>query len=142
MPETDVDYCRDSKRRDKPLRHSWEFDGDSPRTRCVYCGQVRDALTGDVISPRAVEPEAIHGWFGLTYANYLVLPRSLLQSMPDVWQASFVAHLEQLRDLYGGLDWPASYSVQARDEDGRFTTDSIPHYRRGRTRVDPVGAQR
>ena len=22
-----------------------------------------------------VEPEAVHGWFGLTYANYLVLPR-------------------------------------------------------------------
>jgi len=28
-------------------------------------------------------PCDIHTWFGLTYANYLVLPRTLLQSMPE-----------------------------------------------------------
>ena len=29
----------------------------------------------------AVDDEPIHNWFGLTYANYLTLNRSLLQSM-------------------------------------------------------------
>lgn len=31
------------------------------------------------------EPEPIHLWFNLTYANYLCLPRSVLQSMPQEW---------------------------------------------------------
>lgn len=28
----------------------------------------------------------IHGFFGLSYSNYLVLPRTLMQSMPVAWQ--------------------------------------------------------
>src|SRR5688572_2062061 len=31
------------------------------------------------------EPQDIHSWFGLSYANYFVAPRSLLQSMPEAW---------------------------------------------------------
>lgn len=60
----------------------------------------------------ADEHEAIHAWFELTYANYLVLPRSVLQSMPDEWQHRFVGCLEEMGKAYGYLDWPA-YSVQA-----------------------------
>lgn len=78
----------------------------------------------------------IHTWFGLTYSNYLVLPRSVLQSMSKEWQHRFVAMLDELYDAYGGLDWP-NYHVQARDEEGKFRTDPIPYYDRGRTRVDP-----
>ena len=81
------------------------------------------------------ESEPIHCWFELTYANYLVLPRSLLQSMPEDWQARFVAMLEELNDAYSHLDWP-SYIVTARRE-GRFIRDPIPHYDRGRTYVEP-----
>lgn len=82
-----------------------------------------------------LEWEAIHGWFNLTYANYLVLPRSVLQSMSDEWQSSFVALLGELDQQYGGLDWP-DYTVNAR-HGGRFIKDPIPHYNRGRTRVEP-----
>ena len=83
------------------------------------------------------EPDSIHTWFGLTYANYLVLPRSVLQSMPDEWQAAFVALLHELEATFGGLDWP-DYTVNARQpHGGRFMKDPIPHYNRGRTRVDP-----
>lgn len=80
--------------------------------------------------------EGIHEWFELTYANYLVLPRSVLQSMPDEWQSSFVALLREMGNLYDGLDWP-TYAVNARGVHGRFTKDPIPHYNRGRTRVEP-----
>ncbi|EFC79182.1 hypothetical protein FrEUN1fDRAFT_7713, partial [Parafrankia sp. EUN1f] len=40
--------------------------------------------------PPRPESDTIHTWFGLSYSNYLVLPRSLLQSMPDRWQEPFV----------------------------------------------------
>lgn len=84
-----------------------------------------------------VEHEAIHRWFNLTYANYLVLPRAVLQSMPDEWQVRMVQLLEEAHELYGGLDWP-DYHVQVRDGRGRFTNDPIPHYNRGRTRIEPT----
>ncbi len=83
--------------------------------------------------------EAIHLWFELTYANYLVLPRAVLQSMPDPWQAKFVALLEEMQAAYGHLDWPA-YAVNARGEGGRFIKDPIPHYNRGRTHIEPKQA--
>jgi hypothetical protein len=84
-----------------------------------------------------VEPEAIHLWFELTYANYLCLPRSVLQSMPDEWQTRFVGCLRELEEAFGHLDWP-SYRVSAIDETtGRFKRDPIPHYNRGRTRLEP-----
>lgn len=82
-----------------------------------------------------LEHDAIHGWFNLTYANYMTLPRSVLQSMPDEWQSSFVGLLRELEEQYGGLDWP-DYTVSCRSG-GRFIKDPIPHYNRGRTRVEP-----
>lgn len=56
--------------------------------------------------------EAIHDWFGLTYANYLVLPRAVLQSMPSEWQERFVLCLRQLGDATRELEFPASYDVR------------------------------
>lgn len=83
------------------------------------------------------EHEAIHTWFNLTYANYLVMPRSVLQSMPNPWQRLFALLLDQADQRFGGLPWP-HYTVQARDGSGRFTKDPIPHYNRGRTTIDPT----
>lgn len=38
--------------------------------------------------------------------NYLVVPRSLAQSMPLRWQQVFVGLLADLHDAYGDLSWP------------------------------------
>lgn len=76
----------------------------------------------------------IHTFFNLTYANYLTLPRSLLQSMPEAWQAQLVRLLDQLELAYRHLDHP-SYRVNAVNEDGRYIADPIPHYNRGRIHV-------
>lgn len=94
--------------------------------------------------PAEVEHEAIHGYFDLTYASWLVLPRTLLQSMPDEWQAAFVALLREYdrhwADLPDGF-LPKGTRVQP-TEDGRLVPwDSVrlPHYSRGRCRVTRDG---
>jgi hypothetical protein len=55
----------------------------------------------------------IHEHFGLTYANYLVLPRTLLQSMPADWQASFVQHLDQLAAAFHHVPQAEAYEATA-----------------------------
>ncbi|MCL8016910.1 hypothetical protein [Streptomyces sp. AS02] len=130
-----------------------------------------------------VERDAIHKYFGLMYANYLVLPRTLLQSMPDVWQTPFVALLKTLDEAFAHVPQAEAYKVTAGKEnllrdmtvselhtagvevsgddelghgpDTVYTSsetgeeldgdsygfmprkDPVPHYNRGRTRVEP-----
>lgn len=95
---------------------------------CTECGTERP------------KPEAVHQFFGLTYANYLVLHRTALQSMSDEWQAQFVNLLEELHET---LAWPEGaleqqYAVQVRTSGGRFGRDVVPHYNRGRSRLQKV----
>jgi hypothetical protein len=59
------------------------------------------------------EREAIHLHFSLSYANYLVLPRTLLQSMPDAFQARFVAMLDELQEAFGHVPQAEAYKVEA-----------------------------
>ncbi|MEU3851763.1 hypothetical protein [Streptomyces sp. NPDC029554] len=55
----------------------------------------------------------IHGWFSLSYSNYLVLHRTLLQSMPIEWQERMVACLEELREAYRHIEQPEGFKVEA-----------------------------
>jgi len=48
--------------------------------------------------------------------DYLVVPRSLAQSMPLRWQQVFVALLADLHDAYRQLDWPTYQVVASRRE--------------------------
>ena len=41
-------------------------------------------MKGEVIARDGYDK--LWGWFGLSYASYLVLPRVLLHEMPDKWQ--------------------------------------------------------
>jgi hypothetical protein len=77
----------------------------------------------------------VHGWFELTYAQYLTIPRSVLQSMPEEWQTRFVALLDELDDT---IDWrpgEGRYWVQLKDAQGRYVHDPLQDYERGRRRV-------
>lgn len=77
----------------------------------------------------------IHDWFELSYAQYLTIPRSVLQSMPDEWQVRFVKCLEELDEA---IDWRPDvgrYWVQLRDENGRYVADPLMDYERGRRRI-------
>lgn len=55
----------------------------------------------------------IHTAFGLSYASYLTLPRTLLQSMPIAWQERFVACLDEFHDAFAHVPQAEGYIVQA-----------------------------
>ena len=95
------------------------------------------ATQGDT-KERWTRPDTgVHEWFGLTHANYLVLPRSLLQSLPEEMQYRLTEVLDEIDDLARANKVPSlDYRVQAVDERGRFISDPVPHYNRGRTRID------
>lgn len=81
--------------------------------------------------------EPIHLWFELSYAHYLTIPRSVLQSMPLEWQRRFATCLWQLDET---MDWRppvGRYWVQLRDERGRYVKDPLADYERGRRRIEP-----
>lgn len=85
------------------------------------------------------DDEPVHLWFSLSYANYLVLHRSLMQSMPAEWQRRMVRCLFELDDAFRHVDKPDSFLVQARnDSSGKFVKDPIPPYNRGRTFIQPI----
>jgi hypothetical protein len=78
----------------------------------------------------------VHHWFELSYAQYLTIPRSVLQSMPIEWQQRFVDCLNQLDDA---IDWrpiEGRYWVELRDGKGRIAHDSLRDYERGRRKVE------
>lgn len=82
--------------------------------------------------------EPIHGWFGLSYSNYLVLQRSILQSTPLEWQLRFVACLEELQEMAWGVEGqPDTFHVTPRGAGGRFYKDPLANYDRGR-RIVPL----
>lgn len=58
----------------------------------------------------------IHHHFGLSYNNYLVLPRTLLQSMPLDWQERAVALLDELAAAFSHIEQPYCYKVTAARE--------------------------
>jgi hypothetical protein len=58
----------------------------------------------------------VHLYFGLSYNNYQVVPRSLAQSMPVEWQQRFVVCMQELRDAFSHIEHPNAYEVQAAEE--------------------------
>ena len=78
--------------------------------------------------------EPMHTWFGLSYAAYLILPRIALQSAPQEWQERFIQLLDELREMYGE-QLSGSYTVQLRDDKGRFVKDPQADYRHARRLV-------
>jgi hypothetical protein len=101
------------------------------------------------------EDDPIHNWFSLSYAQYLTIPRSVLQSMPQEWQRRFVKCLEQLDET---IDWrpdEGTYHVELRqvtevlDEDisqyveawGDVLHDPLQDYERGRRKIAHIDSE-
>lgn len=58
----------------------------------------------------------IHEHFGLSYSNYQVLHRTLMQSMPIEWQQRMVACLNELEQAYSHIEQPEAFDVKAATE--------------------------
>ena len=76
-------------------------------------------LRGQAITKREWQSQKdISGAFGLTYASYLVVPRSVLEMMPREWQHLFVTLLEQIEaSIDGGLDGNYEVRLLAREKE-------------------------
>lgn len=78
----------------------------------------------------------LHTWWELSYAQYLTIPRTAMQSMPDKWQGKMAALLNELDER---LDWrpeQGCYWVRLKDYEGRFMHDPLADYQRGRRRIE------
>jgi hypothetical protein len=71
----------------------------------------------------------VHDWFELSYAKYLTIPRSILQSMPVEWQERFAACLRQLDTALPWRPTEGCYWVKLKDGKGRYVTDPFDDYR-------------
>lgn len=72
----------------------------------------------------------IHNWFELSYAQYLTVPRSVMEAMPVEWQERMTKCLEDLdrefawRPKGGGRYW-----VTLQDAHGKYVHDDFREYR-------------
>lgn len=70
-----------------------------------------------------------HEWFGLTYSAYLVLPRAILEALPEDLQHRLIACIDEAKDLIDCDQINDNYSVKLRDSDGRYMVDPFANYR-------------
>lgn len=83
--------------------------------------------------------KSVHDYFGLTYCSYIVLPRTVLQSMPEDWQDKFISLMEEMDGRTGWRQQlPGEYNVTMRTDDGKFSIDPFLDYERGRRKI-PLG---
>lgn len=92
------------------------------------------------IGPDPDETEPTHLHFGLSYSTHLVLPRTLLQSMPPEWQRAFVHLLDQYEAAFRHVEQPPGYSVEAAEEHEACDLDEAQLKRAGIT-VDQYGGE-
>lgn len=58
----------------------------------------------------------IQDWFSLSYTNYQVMPRTLMQSMPITWQERMVTCLEEITAAFAHVPQAEVYEVKAATE--------------------------
>lgn len=73
--------------------------------------------------------EALWGWFCLSYASWLTLPRVMMHEMPDDWQMRMAELLNEWEATWDSNEMPDSF-VHAK-KGGRFTRwpDWLLNYR-------------
>ncbi len=71
----------------------------------------------------------IHYWFELSYAQYLTIPRSILEAMPHEWKERMAKCLRELDDQIAWRPKEGRYWCRLKDDNGRFITDPLMNYR-------------
>lgn len=62
--------------------------------------------------------DKLWAWFGLSYASFLILPRSFLHEMPDEWQGRLVDLLREFGTTFSNIpgEYEFEYHVSVRKE--------------------------
>lgn len=79
-----------------------------------------------------VGKELLHGWFSLSYASFLVLPRVLMSDMPDDWQFKMAELLREYDETYTNLEnSECFFTVRSTDSIGKMVKmpDWLKNYR-------------
>lgn len=74
----------------------------------------------------------IHEWFELSHAQFLTVPRLVMESMSIEWQEKMARLLDEMDEA---LDWrprEGRYWVRLRDARGRFSEAPLWDYRHGK----------
>lgn len=70
-------------------------------------------------------------WFELSYANFLTLPRLVMESMPLQWQRTMARLLYEIDDTFDWRPVDGRYMVTFKHGDGRFGELPLSDYRHG-----------
>ena len=84
-----------------------------------------DEKTGNVIDPPLSE------WFGLSYAQFLTMPRLVMEHMPAEWQQKMKALLVELDETFDWRPTEGCYWVKLKDANGKFIHAPLNDYRHG-----------
>ena len=84
-----------------------------------------------------IECEELEFWWGLGKAQYLTIPRSIIQEMPKEWQKKFAELLFELDDA---MNWrpDGRYFVKLMNDDGteELGKDPLAEYRHGNPKAE------
>jgi hypothetical protein len=75
------------------------------------------------------DDEPISLWFNLSYAQYLTIPRSIMEAMPQEWQSKMANLLNELDSTYDWRPTEGRYWVKLKDGKGRYVSDPLMQYR-------------
>ena len=79
----------------------------------------------------AESEEPINWWFELSYAQYLTVPRLVMQSMPLEWQRKMAVLLQEMDETFDWRPKEGQYWVKLKNSKGRFMDAPLEDYRRG-----------
>lgn len=114
----------------------------SPADAKELCAEImKRAALAEAEEVVATDEEPVHEFFNLSRANYLVLPRALLQSCTLETQRALCSALElvyQEEEHHLGEHWPEAADIEVKLRDvvtGQYVTDPMADYNRGRRRL-------
>jgi hypothetical protein len=70
-------------------------------------------------------------WFELSYAQFLTIPRLVLESMSYEWQEKMKALLEEMDATFDWRPEEGRYWVKLKDDKGRYCDAPLNDYRHG-----------
>lgn len=82
--------------------------------------------------------DPIHDWFELSYAQFLTVPRLVMDSMPYEWQVKMAILLEEMDETFDWRPKEGRYWVRLKDDKGRYCNAPLGNYRHGAYEIEAL----